>query len=1020
MSKLKLLFITVLVISATSLFFWSTILFKKSTSNEIVLNTFEEEEDYEQKRINHEERMKHEFKMLKNPTTGEIPKGVRLKSVEKALKVSSFKLPSKNLLKALPTITVTERGPNNYGGRTRALGFDVRDNDIVLAGGVTSGILRSTDGGATWTQVTPAGEIHSINCFAQDTRSGHEDTWYAGTGEISSSANAIGAAYHGYGIYKSTDNGQNWTALANTQGGDLESFDNDFDFVSRIVVNPTNGDVLATAINSVQRSDNGGNSWNTELGNPSNLLRTDLVYNTVSGKFYAAIDGRDPSNNAGIWESSDGDNWTRIRTEADLSSMELGRIILANVANTDDIVVMFEMLNDFTCTNFNTTKTGLVHYDGTSNWTDHTDKIGDCTDKYTAANALPTQLELQGGYNMALATKPDDADIVYLGGTEAYRYNLSTNAYEFIGGSQLEANTQNLHVDQHLFMFEPSSNNIMWSCNDGGVRETDVTGTITATIGNHDNGFIWTSRNSGYNGYQYYGVDIDPADGSNFLAGGAQDNAFTIQPTDATADEVGPTADGVDVGIISGGSNFTTHNFFQMWQNGSMHRFENGSIATNPLNPAATGFVGHLYLDADNTNYLYYPASNPSNALYRTRIAESINSASVTGNSETGWENMTGVNGAISNPISAMDASRDIQYDEDYSASDTDRKLYIGTEGGKVFRLSDPAFTSASTVPMDITPTNMSGNGYVSDIAVNPLNDNEILVTYSNYGVNSVWHTSDASVANPVWTNVEGASGSSVELASARCALITKSDGSMVYMVGTSTGLYATDALSGATTSWTRIGSNEIGLAVCVEMRLRTSDNKVALGTHGNGMFMLSFPGLIPVELTTFTGTVTEQNDVLLAWTTASEINNAGFDVERSKNGETFEKIGFVEGNDNSITRQSYHFIDERASTGTWYYRLKQIDHDGQFEYSNVVSIRIETATSTSVSLYPNPTLGSLTIAEGQGMITIYNLNGQPVFQFTNSQPIRQIPTDKLTKGIYILQLVREDGTTMSKRFAKQ
>lgn len=987
----------------------------------------ENEEEDERERLERyapQARWEAEFEMIKDPATGKIPAGIRQKEVAAALKTATYQLPENAVTKTIPTIDITPRGPNNYGGRTRALGFDVRDANIVLSGGVTSGIYRSTDGGASWSRVTPAGVIHSLTCLAQDTRVGQEDTWYAGTGEVSSSASVQGASFLGYGIYKSTDNGLTWSALSSTQSGNLESFDDGFDGVHRIVVDPTNGNVLATALNSIRRSTDGGGAWSTVLGSASHAIRSDLIYNSVSGKFYAAIDENSGvSSNAGIWSSTTGaaGNWTQERSGVQISpSLYSGRIVLANVADTDDIVAFFEYDGNTACSNGSTTGVGLLHFDGTSTWTSHTDKIGDCSDSYTAASALPKQLEIQGGYNMALATKPNDANIVYLAGTEAYRYNLSTNLYEFIGGSQQAANSVNLHVDQHIFMFEPGSNDIMWAGNDGGLRTTDVTGSITATVGNDDNGFTWTSRSNGYNGYQYYGVDIDPMDGSNFVAGGAQDNAFTIQPVDATADEVGPTADGVDIAIISGGSDFTTHNMFLMWQNGSMLRYENGTEVTGTINPAATDFVGSFYLDADNTNYMYFPSA--SGDLYRTRIAESISSSSTTGNSSTGWEDLTGISAATGgNTISAMDATRDAAgsgfVSTDYTASDPNRKLYLGTANGQVYRLDDPAFAAATTTPVTITPP--SSSGYVSDIAVNPEDDKEVLVTYSSYNVNSVYHTADASVASPTWTNIEGPSGSAVQLASARSAMIVKTPTTTVYLVGTSTGLYATDVLSGATTAWTRLGTTaDLGLAVTVEMRLRKSDNKLAVGTHGNGMFMLEFPAALPVDLISFKGKAVDKGN-LLTWETATETNNLGFEIEKSTDSRNFIKVGFVEGNQTSTIAQDYSFLDEDVKEGLTYYRLKQLDTDGAFNYSNIISISNEGNDNVALNLYPNPVVNNLTIENGEGLVTVYDMTGKLLLQTNITDSKQNINVADLPMGNYVLRIQKASGQVVSRKFVR-
>ena len=1001
-------------------------------SNESFSVNIEEEgeENEEQKRINTEERWKAEFEMIKNPITGEIPKGIRAKELNAAFRVSQFELDADNYAsRVLPAVAITGRGPNNYGGRTRALGFDTRNTDIVISGGVTSGIYRSTNSGASWTRVTPAGEIHSLTCVAQDTRVGHQDTWYASTGERSSSAGGPGSLddYYGYGIYKSTDNGVTWAAIANTQSS-LEVFNSQFDYIHRLVVDPNNGNVLAATANIVSRLDISTGTWSIVLGNLTNNKYVDIIYNPIGNKFYAAIDGQD--GHAGIYSSTDGITWSSVGTTADLNpagdpgfGYDVERIVLANVANTEDVIAFFQLTTNygFTCTNGASTNAGLAFYDVSANsWTIHTDKIGSCSNSYTTATALPKQIESQEGYNMAITTKPNDANIVYLGGTESYRYNLSTNLYEFIGGSQKAANAVNLHVDNHIFMFEPGSNDMLWSGNDGGLRKTNATTSpITATAGNHDNGFTWTDRNTDYNGYQYYGIDIDPATGSNFIAAGAQDNAFTIQPTGATALEVGPTADGVDVAVISGGSDFTTHNIFLMWQNGSMLRYENGSEATGTINPAATGFVGRFYLDADNTNYMYFPSN--TGTLHRTRIAESIAATTTTGNSSTGWEIMTGIGSAVgSNEISAMDASRDIQYSNaDYSASDANRKLYIGTKNGNVFRLDDPAFAAAATAPVNIKPTGAS-TGFVSDIAVNPLNDKEILVTYSNYGVNSVYHTSDASVASPTWTNVEGPANSAVQLASARCAMITVENGVTIYMVGTSTGLYATDALSGATTSWTRLGTNtDLGLAVCVEMRLRPADNILVLGTHGNGAFTLKFPTPLPVELVSFTGKAIDKGNQL-NWETANEFNNKGFDVQKSNNGKDFENIGFIEGNGTSTTTHNYELLDEFVQRGTSYYRLKQIDFDENFQFSEVITIDNQVIDDArQVKIYPNPVVDYITIENVEGTVTIHNTAGVLVKQFTITDDKERINLSSLSKGTYLLRFETANGKSFTRKIVK-
>lgn len=902
------------------------------------------------------ERWKAEFEMLKDPKTGKIPRADVIRSKEVAKFVPELQLSpilNPDGTEALPTITVESRGPNNYGGRTRALGFDVRNTQIVLSGGVTSGIYRSTNGGASWTRVTPGGEMHYVTAIAQDTRTGQQDVWYCGTGEYSSgsdgsSADGEGGKYFGHGIWKSTDNGLTWTALANTRGNQYE-LDNAFDYISRIIVDPTNGNVFAAASGTIQRSTNGGVDWTPVLGtfNANNVGMGDIIFNTSNNRLYAALYGD------GIYASNTGavSEWAQIATSTALEAGGIKRIVLSNVANTNKVLALCETTNNVACTSGGgNTKVVLKQWTpsgagaGDGAWTDHTQKVSDCA----GGSTTPKIINTQNGYNMCITTKPDDENLVYLGGVEIYRLNLNTSAYEFIGGSQASANTINLHVDNHLLAFEPGNNVNMWAANDGGLRKTDVTGTIKTTAG-ADNGYDWTDRTSGYTSHQYYGVDINPTNGSAFVMGGAQDNAYTIHPTNAQAKEVGPTVDGVMVGVISG-TDFTNYSAIISWQNGAIARLTNGTDTDIKPTGQAQEFLTIFLLDADNTNHLYFPTNTKK--LYRTRNAANIADGTISADAATNWQEITGVAATISDNITTMEVSRNNAHSNTaYNASDANRKMYLGTKDGKVYRLADPAFCAVAATPVNITPA--GATGYVSDIAVNPYDDKEILVTYSNYGVQSVWHTNDASVATPTWNGVEGAAGTAVQLASARAAMIVKAGNDKLYIVGTSTGLYGTTALSGATTVWEKISSGDIGQAVCIGMRLRPSDNKMALGTHGNGLYMLTFPAaVLPIELLAFNAQK-QDKQVKLTWKAANPDNFSHFVVEKSTDGKKFTELKMVE----VLNTHDYSTLDENPSVGVNYYRLAMVDKDKTVNYSKVVSVVFE--TSAQANIFPNPAKGN-------------------------------------------------------------
>lgn len=131
----------------------------------------------------------------------------------------------------------------------------------------------------------------------------------------------------------------------------------------------------------------------------------------------------------------------------------------------------------------------------------------------------------------------------------------------------------------------------------------------------------------------------------------------------------------------------------------------------------------------------------------------------------------------------------------------------------------------------------------------------------------------------------------------------------------------------------------------------------------GCGGAIMSITGacqtVLPVELVSFSA-ITKGNKTHLIWSTASEINNKGFEIERGTDGTRFERIGFVEGKSTTTSTQFYIFEDNTLYKGYLYYRLKQLDFDGGFEYSKIIAVRQD--GKNEVSVFPNPSNGIFTI----------------------------------------------------------
>lgn len=183
--------------------------------------------------------------------------------------------------------------------------------------------------------------------------------------------------------------------------------------------------------------------------------------------------------------------------------------------------------------------------------------------------------------------------------------------------------------------------------------------------------------------------------------------------------------------------------------------------------------------------------------------------------------------------------------------------------------------------------------------------------------------------------------------------------------------------------------------------------------------------GALPVELTSFTANVID-GKVLLNWQTATEVNNYGFEIQRSSvetrhaSSLQWEKVSFVQGHGNSNSPKSYSFTDTPTGGTSFKYRLKQIDFDGKYEYSDVVEVNIETPTKFALEQnYPNPFNPETTInyqlsTSGHVTLKVFDLLGREVAELVNEEKAAgrydvKFDGSKLTSGVYFYQLKAGD-----------
>jgi len=782
-------------------------------------------------------RQTYFHRMLRDPKTNQIPPGMRQSELEYAQKLRATQKLSKEI--SGNGISWQFAGPVDVGGRTRALAVDVTNSNTLLAGGISGGIWKSTDGGDSWSIKNTPLEPLSVTSLAQDTRSGHTNTWYYTTGEhTGNSATDRGrvATFYGTGVYKSTDNGESWSLLNAT----IDNFPNiwnvpSWDLVIRVYVSPTTGTVF-TANNGcgVFRSTNGGTSFERVLGSDSTPRYSDVVV-TTAGTVIGTISQNSASSsqviNPGIYKSTnDGASgtWTNI-TPSNFPGTH-NRTVLAIAPSNNDIVYSLTLLPDGSLKFYKITISSGVYVDRSANLTEFPDDrdpiIGD--------------LNAQGGYNMVLGVKPNDENFVLLGLTNLFRSRdgfatkpiQQDEADVFIGGyNNIHFYYPDNHPDHHVLAFDPGDPNKLWNGNDGGIYLVeDIRETLNGT-----DLLPWIDKNAGYNVTQFYTASIANDANDDRIMGGTQDNGspyFTFNGTSTSASDDMSSGDGA-YGYFGNTYAYTAS------QEGRVLRltYSAGGAPSwsrwTTVHPSGAGgqlFINPYRVDPNNENYMYYPSGSE---FWRNNSLSSIPAGNDEGTSE-GWTQMTGLGETDDYIISAIQISYQPAHILYYGGSSD-------TRVPKIHRVTN---SLSATTGQTFTLSGAEEGAYVHNIAINPDNADQILAVVSNYNTESLFYSLDGGENfTPVQGNLSGEEKTQGSYTywtgpSIRSATILPTKDGPVYLVGTSTGVYSTIAMNGDNTVWEQESDDLIGYTVTEYIDSRQADVTVVAGTHGRGIFI--------------------------------------------------------------------------------------------------------------------------------------------------------------------------------------
>lgn len=790
-----------------------------------------EEEGEEDPSENPIERIEFELGQLIDPSTDRIPQNIKQRELAYAKEhllpenkqsnrygVNPYAANNEQGIAQTNNDSFVNMGPFNIGGRTRALAIDVANENILLAGGVSGGVWKSTDQGASWNRVSGLQDHPAVTSIVQDKRTGKTNEWYYATGEFTgNSASDRGAFFLGNGIYKSTDNGDSWqlissTAQPGTSGTDVVTSAQRFTITDQLAIDYSESsgtEIYAAGLSEIIRSTDGFQTFDVVLGADNGGNNFADVAVTSTGKVFAAI-GNSSFNGSqaedGLFMSDDGITWQKIEPATNFPT-SFNRIEIAIDPSDEGKVYFVGADRLFLFNDVNDTFTDLSANLGVS-----TSDVGQGHNS-------------QGGYDLYAAVHPSNPDAIFIGGVNLLRstdgYRTAVNRKQ-IGGYNNDNNPNsyprypNHHPDNHAYAFFPSNPDKMLSGSDGGVHITQNNqANVTAA-----NPVTWSSLNNGYTTTQFYHASIHLHDlGDNQIGGGMQDNG-TWGKFNADPQEVWTEISGGD-GAYSA---ITYNSIYTSSQNGNLRRFVlNGSTYefTANITPSSTDadflFINPFIVNPVNQDQLFVGAKG---RVFFTNNVRSNPSAGA-------WEEITSTT-MNNQQVSALAMS-----------IEPEGILYFGTRSGRIFKVQNTVALENNTAPTSVAGANMPISGSISSLAVDPKDGNKVIATYSNYGVVSVWYSENG---GSTWTSISGnleenpdGSGAGPSVRSA--AIMPDGNGGNYYFVGTSVGLYMTQTLDGDNTVWTQQAPQSIGNVVVTSLMVRPVEGMLLAATHGNGVF---------------------------------------------------------------------------------------------------------------------------------------------------------------------------------------
>lgn len=679
-------------------------------------------------------------------------------------------------------------GPNNYGGRMRALAFHPTDPSIIYAGAASGGLWKSTDGGRSWLPKTDRLPSLAVGAIAIDKN--NPNRIFIGTGEGSRNWDRV----YGDGIFRSEDGGESWTEISSTV---FLSYDQ---ACNAIALHPQSADTMFIAMayltgnsGGVFKTTNGGASWSNVLAG----FARDVVIDPFNpSRVFVALGHDNGKGSNGIYRSDEyGKRFTfKACTTGIPINDSIGRIKLASSPSNPNTVIAAIVKAPL-----GSDPKDLLGIYRTTDAGDRWERMP-CSDNTTFQSFMSTSGSPQGWYNLFLAFHPTDHNYVYAGGIDIWR---STNF-----GAQFTRISSNndpgfpVHVDQHTIAFDPMNPNSMFIGNDGGIYRT--TNNRAASV-------AWEEMNNNLVTFQFYEMDYNRQMPTR-VYGGTQDNGTNqgdvgnVQWKKIYGSDGGYVAsDPVNAQIV-----------YATTQYGKIQKSLNGGASFNSAQngidySVSPQFVAPFVISPTNSNLLLFG----SNIVFRTtnaganwlEISQTLTDAS-------SWQNqISHIAISKSSPTSA----------------------YVVTGNGRCWR-SDNITSLAANVSWTRLGSGQLPSLYFTKVAIDQMDVQTVYLATSSFDStrNGIYKSTDGG-QNWIRCVPIGNDGKRIWRFGPCNALEISPKNRNHLFIGTDIGVFvSTDAGD----SWNPFGN---GLPVVVIDDIKITPNDVIYAaTHGRGMWMAS------------------------------------------------------------------------------------------------------------------------------------------------------------------------------------